>query len=125
MSIQPAGKTPDADRRRAPRFRISQMVEVRFDRERWVHAEGLDVSATGVRCRTVEELDPGTSIFLMISIDAERSVLVDAVLIHTRETDDGAFEAGFAFTHFHDSSRAVLDAYLDALDSLDSLDAEN
>ncbi len=115
-----SGKT-GSDKRAAPRFSVSQMIEMRFGRERWVHARGLDISATGFRCRTMEPLDPGTSIFLLLSLGGDREITADAVLIHTAPDDDegSGYTAGFAFTTVHHDSQAILDAFLSDLDSPD------
>lgn len=121
MDIQEVG-TEDREgqeKRNWPRFAVSQMIDVRFDRERWIHARGIDLSATGLRCRTAQELDPGASIFLMLALGGEREFSADAVLIHTQEVGPGEFEAGFAFTTFHGSSRETLLTYLDSLDEGD------
>ncbi len=88
------------------------MIEVRYGRERWVHAQGVDLSITGFRCRTVEDLDPSTSIYLLLSLDEDTEITADAVLIHTDLAGDGMFEAGFAFTNFYGSSKRDLEEYL-------------
>ena len=65
----------------------------------------------------MEELDPGTAIYLLLSLDDTREITADAILIHTEATGDGHFEAGFAFTSFYGSSRSHLEEYLESLTS--------
>ena len=75
------------------------------------------MSITGFRCQTVEELDPGASIYLLLSLDEDTEIIADAVLIHTDAANDGTFEAGFAFTNFYGSSREDLAGYLERLEA--------
>lgn len=64
----------------------------------------------------MEELDPGTSIYLQITLDEDTDITAEAVLIHTETVEDGMFEAGFAFTAFNGSSRQHLETFLDHLE---------
>ncbi len=99
------------NRRQEPRFSISQMVEMSFGKERWVHARGLDISRNGFRGKLSEEIETGTTVYVLFRID-EKPVQVEAVAIHVSPTEDGLYDTGFQFSSVNDPSRAAIDTYI-------------
>lgn len=105
------------NRRSEERVSISQLVLMGMFREEWIHARGIDLSRTGFRFRSPEEVETGSEIFVQLDVDGEQ-VAAWAVVIHTRPVPDGeGQEAGCEFTRFQGNSRAQLEAYLATLES--------
>lgn len=100
-----------ANRRKEDRFSISQLIEMGFGKERWVHARGIDISRNGFRGVLSEEIDSGSSMFVLFRIH-EQSVKLEAVAVHVAKTEDGAFEAGFHFTSVDPDAQAAIDEYI-------------
>ncbi len=82
-----------------------------FGKERWVHARGIDISRNGFRGLLSEEIDNGSSMFVLFRI-RERSVKVEAVAVHVAETAEGTYEAGFHFTSVDPAARSAIDEYI-------------
>lgn len=56
-----------AEKRKHPRFEISQLVEIDYGHETFFSAEGLNLSRTGVLCKTEEECPLSSKIFMMMT----------------------------------------------------------
>lgn len=106
------------NRRQAPRFSISQLVELSFGKERWVHATGTDISATGFRAIVSESIDTGASMFSMFRIDDE-TIQVEAIAIHVSPIDaiEKTYQVGFQFVDVDNATRELLNRYVASLDS--------
>jgi hypothetical protein len=54
------------ERRRHPRFTISQAIEVQFPKETSFDAEGIDVSTSGIKITAERDLDLDAKIFILV-----------------------------------------------------------
>jgi hypothetical protein len=102
------------EKRRAPRFRIDQMLEISIGREHVVRCRGVDLSEVGVLCQTDVELEVGNRVFVMLSLGSDTgdaTVSCEGVVVRTGSTDAG-FEAGIGFTDLDEASRRKLTAFL-------------
>lgn len=100
------------DRRRSDRFILHQVVEIGFGRESFVRSIGVDVSRTGIRCRTDQELEPASIAFLMFSFPTrdgrQHTVRVEAVVMRCVAVENALFDVGMQFTELTDADRVAL-----------------
>lgn len=99
------------ERRRAPRYKIGQLVEVSFGRENFLQAEGMNISENGILCRTADAPDPGAHVFLMIEVRGEAPRRADGSphiieiegFVARAEGSDGEYEVGIEFADIPDA----------------------
>lgn len=87
---------------------------MQYGKERWVNGTALDVSATGFRCRTNSEIDPGSQIYIMADLDGQ-NISADAIAVHVDRIDDETWEAGFRFVQWHGSSKTAIEEFVSRL----------
>lgn len=106
-----------ADKRRARRFSIDQMLEISLGREHAVRCRGVDLSEVGVLCHTDVELETGTRVFVMLQLGEagaggdETTVSCEGVVARTGAMGKG-YEAGISFSDLDAASRRKLSAFL-------------
>ncbi len=106
------------DKRRHPRFTISQFISVSFDRESFVQVSAEDISQGGMRCRTAVPIDPLTRVFLMVTIPTitgDYILKVEGVVVHSRK-DGPDYALGVQFVDLMDSDKEALQEYLSSLE---------
>jgi hypothetical protein len=100
--------------RRAPRFRIDQMIEMSFGREEALRCQGVDLSEVGLLCRTELPLEAGSRVFLLLSLSGggdDEPISCEGVVVRCGATDWG-FEAGISFTDLSPVLLAKIRKYL-------------
>jgi c-di-GMP-binding flagellar brake protein YcgR len=102
------------NRRQEQRFSISQLIELSFGKERWVHARGIDISRNGFRGKLSEEIDTGSSMYVLFRID-DTAVQVEAVAVHISPDEDGMYDAGFQFSSVDTTARAAIDTFIQSV----------
>lgn len=105
------------ERRRAPRFQVSQLIELGFGRESQVAASGLNISSGGLLCRTEPYVEPGTRVFLSIHLPTDDIVNCEGIVLRSEKTSEGYFEAAISFTEFQGDAAAALVRYLGGQES--------
>ena len=90
------------ERRRHQRFALQQLVELGFGRERFLHADGLNISKSGIRCRTNEELEVSTTVTVYFTLDADEddpeTLRAEAVVMRCEPVDEEEFDVGMEFS---------------------------
>lgn len=90
------------ERRRDQRFALQQLVELGFGRERYLHAEGINISESGIRCRTNEELDLSTTVTVYFTLDADEenpeTLRAEAVVVRSDPLNEEEFDVGMEFS---------------------------
>jgi len=102
------------EKRRAPRFRIDQMIELSYGREESLRCQGVDLSEVGVLCKTELALAPGAKVFLLLSLgpgEDDEPVSCEGVVIRSTPTDWG-FESGVAFADLSPAFKVRLKGFL-------------
>lgn len=105
------------DKRRFPRFKISQMVDIAFPRETFFHAEGVNISEGGMLCKTNYDIEPLSQVFFMVNVEhagGSRMVKTRGTVIHTRKDGD-EIVFGVSFDEIDEADRAALQAYIQEL----------
>jgi len=106
------------ERRRAPRFKIHQMIEVGFGSESFMEAAGLNISESGILCETADFVDPGARIFIRLSItmdNDEKHINCEAVAARSEKSGD-RYHTGIAFTDMNDADKSQLARFLGKLE---------
>ena len=105
------------EQRKFERFKVHQMVETSFDRERFVPAEGLDISEGGMLCSTSEPVDPLARIELLISLpraETEHLIKTEATVVRVEKEGDD-YLIGVQFDALLSEDLDALRNYLEAL----------
>lgn len=109
----------DTERRKSPRFKISQMIGYFPNREEYLWAEGIDISRGGISCISKSPIDPLTNLYLMLSIpssEGECLIRCEGYAAHSR-MKDGQCHFGVRITRIEDEDRERLDAFITAMES--------
>ena len=105
------------DRRRAPRFRIEQCIELRFNRETFIPATGINMNEYGVMTETDRIISPGTLIYLLIElpIDGQKKFIeIEGVVIWSAEEGE-SHHTGIKFTDLTLENKKYLLKYLKSM----------
>ena len=101
------------ERRQHIRFSISQAIEVTFSRETYVYMEGVNLSESGMLCRSSESVETGGRLYLMFSVpvkDEEVIIRCEGIVMRCLP-DDGMFRIGILFTGLPEEDRKKIEEY--------------
>lgn len=107
----------ESDKRQDSRFRINQLIGYYPNREEYLWADGIDLSAGGMRCTSREALEPLTNVFLMVGLpgpEGERLVRCEGYVAWSR-MEEGGCVFGVSFEHIAEEDKPYLDDYLATL----------
>lgn len=114
------------ERRRSPRFHISQLVEVAYGREYFLQAAGIDISENGLLCETAEAPEKGSHVFLLLEVRGEypgchdgqpESIQIEGYVARTESAEEGYY-VGIDFSEIPDEpTRNALHCIIDNLQS--------
>lgn len=105
------------ERRQFIRYQISQCIKLSMGHEAFFEAEGIDLSAGGLRCRSTYALEPLSRLFLMLHLKGDAGsydLKTEASVVHVRQEGDG-YEYGVQFDPLPQEDRDALNAYLSSL----------
>jgi hypothetical protein len=80
------------------------MVEITFGKENFVHAEGINLSESGLLCETSEEVDPYSRLFIMLSLPGtkgEAEITCEGVIVRLQKKKK-KFQIAVQFTEIDD-----------------------
>jgi hypothetical protein len=102
-----------ADKRKAPRFTMNQIVELNFGKEEFVEASGLNISEMGIMCQTSRALDECERLFLMFSLDCpdcSNTIKCEGIVVHCNKIDR-YFIIGIEFSDLKPEDREIIKNY--------------
>jgi c-di-GMP-binding flagellar brake protein YcgR len=101
------------ERREFVRFEIDQMVELRYERENFIRADGIDLSEKGMLCVTDDPVEPHTRMFLMFRLPIRHEVYeVKCEGVVLRSMKKGKkYEVAVHFTDLAPAERKAIEAY--------------
>jgi len=108
-----------SEKRNHPRFEIKQLVEVDLGHEKFISAEGINLSRSGVLCRTEEECPLYSKVFMMMTIPhkvKERIISLEGVVIRSVHKKE-EWETGISITSMEKASRTLFDEVLNHFSS--------
>jgi PilZ domain len=95
-----------AERRKSPRFAVRQVLELGFGAAKVVWADVLDMSATGLLCRTSAPIERGTRVILSMVLPNGSRMECEGIGIRTNGGDENRTVA-IRFTSFHGSPEGL------------------
>lgn len=100
------------EKRKSKRFTVDQLVIIDQGREESISSDGINLSASGVLCRTDKDLDIGTRVSTTIIIPHshdmdETSITSDGVVVRN-SGEKNNFEIGIEFTSLKNEDREFL-----------------
>ena len=101
-------------RRRKPRFEVHRLTHLSYGRDRFLDAEGLNVSRTGMLCRTTEPLpiDDHVSCTLGTPSLADEWVSCDGTVVRGDQQPDNSYEVAITFTEIDVAAQPVFEELL-------------
>lgn len=106
------------EKERAPRFRIEQAITLELTRERFIQAEGLNLSESGLLMVTDSDVEPMTNIYLMLTVspveDRNHQIICEGYIARVEKASDG-YHLGIHFSSMEDEDKLVLNEYLAVL----------
>ncbi|HUX19807.1 MAG TPA: PilZ domain-containing protein [Spirochaetia bacterium] len=102
------------ERRTARRFTIDHMVELELGRESVVHASGINLSGSGLLCKSDIYMEPETEVSLLLTIPSEsgeHTVSCDGVVTRA-DKGKGRYLTAIHFTSLADKDVGALSAFL-------------
>jgi len=103
-----------AERRRDARFSVDQIVEVSFGKEAFVHGTGINLSKTGVLCKTDSYMEPYSQVSLLMTVPVGpegHRFTCEGVVVRT-EREGGDYLTGISFTSIDDEDSRKLQNFL-------------
>lgn len=104
------------ERRRACRFTIDQMVELELGKESVVHASGINLSSTGLLCKSDYFMEPGTEVSVVLTVPSasgSHTVSCDGIVIRT-ERGRGRHLTAIQFMTLAGKDVGALEAFLES-----------
>ena len=102
-----------SERREFIRFEIDQMIELSYDREKFVQASGIDLSEKGLQCTTSEYVEPYTKLYLMFQVPLEsttESVQCEGIVIRSLKSGK-SYSTSVTFTNIDANDRKIIEEY--------------
>jgi len=102
------------EKRQHPRFEINQLVELDMGRETFVHADAVNLSAGGILCKTDEQVDPYTKLFLMMTLNLqnrERIIKCEGLVVRSEKAGD-QWDTGISITSMDEASRKIFEEFI-------------
>ena len=109
-----------AENRRAKRFKIHQMIQMSFGKEEFIASEGINLSETGMLCRTNAEIELHSRFYLLFEVplaSGKKEVSCDAQVVHSKQVDDG-WEIGITFHDLRRHTQSILKDYIQSLEDV-------
>lgn len=110
------------EKRKDGRFRIYQMIQMSVGKEKFVACEGLNISKSGMLCKTNVAVNPSTRFYLMFEVPVKSKkyeIKCEGLAAHVHEIDDG-FEVGVTFTDLWEEDARILEMYINELKERES-----
>lgn len=116
----------ETNKDRAPRFKIEQAITIELTRERFIHAEGINLSETGMLLKTDTEVEPMTGIYLMFTIPygapkdspkgdpSQYRIICEGSVVRVDKHGD-EFKLGIQFSSLENEDKIHLTGYLGSL----------
>lgn len=90
------------ERRRAERFSIQHLIELDYGKEQFIRATGVNISSSGLLCKTDPAIELYTRVFLSLKLPGKKGeeiINCEGIVVRNDE-EDGEFTTAIAFTSF-------------------------
>jgi len=102
------------DKRVHERFEISQIVEIKVISEEFIQAEGIDLSAGGMKAKTTCHIAPLTKLFLMLNVPCHNkvySIRTEAYVVYS-ERKKNITHFGINFVDMDEEDKKIIKDYM-------------
>ncbi|MDH4200724.1 MAG: PilZ domain-containing protein [Spirochaetia bacterium] len=103
-----------SEKRVAPRFPISQFVDVSYTREKFIKATGINLSATGMLCDLEGPVEPYSKIFILLDVGEGKPIELEGIIVRI-EKKGKTYLAGVEFSDIYDEDKSRLKKYIKTL----------
>ena len=103
-----------AENRKHPRFEINQLVELDFEKETFIRADGANLSEGGVLCRTEEPCELHSTVFMMMTLSLkgnDRIIKCEGIVVRS-EKKGKEWEVGISITSMDGASRKIFSEFI-------------
>jgi hypothetical protein len=89
------------------------MLTIQQGNERVIHAQGTNISRSGLGCSTTEKLQPGSTAYLILELQDSGVPRVSAeAIVVWCDPRMGGYDAGLVFRTLYENSARALDQFL-------------
>lgn len=102
------------ERRTARRFTIDEMIELELGRESVVHASGINLSSTGLLCKSDYFMEPETEVSLVLTVPSEsgdHTISCDGIVVRCQR-GKGRHLTAIRFIALAEKDVGALEAFL-------------
>lgn len=102
-----------SERRKYIRFEIDQMIELSYDREKFVQATGVDLSEKGLQCKTSDYVEPYTKLFLMFQVplgDSTETVKCEGIVLRSHKSGNN-YSTAVTFSNLGGKDQEIIEKY--------------
>lgn len=106
------------ERRLDRRFRLKQLFELDFAREKCLNAEVENISKRGILCKTGDFCEAHQRVFAMLVLNEDivvSTIRFEGIVVHCSKAAEG-WETGISITDIPAEDRVILDRFIDAMD---------
>lgn len=106
------------EKRRHPRFRIDQMIEISFGKENYFTAMGVNLSEGGLLAQSLLPAEPSSRMFIMLSLDqGGPPISCEGIVVRSDQTAEG-WNLGLKLVEMDPRDRERLNAFLSEADPI-------
>ncbi len=102
------------EKRKASRFKLYQMIKLSYGREENIVSESINISETGILCKTETEIEMHSTFFLLFELPLKTGshlIKCEGIVIRSVKTEEG-WEIGVSFADMFQEDKEVLNKYL-------------
>ncbi len=83
------------------RYELHQFVQLRFGKETFIPAEGVNISTRGIGCHVSKPIELYSKMYFMLQLDPEAQdpeIRGEGIIIRCDSKEEGGFDVGMEFT---------------------------
>lgn len=103
------------EKRSSPRFPIDQFVDVSYTREKFIKADGINISLNGLLCELDGPVEPYSKIFILLDThDGESPMELEGIIVRI-DKKGKKYLAGVEFSDIYDEDKDRLKKFIKTL----------
>lgn len=106
----------EQDRRRSPRYVLHQLVSLGFAREKYIHAEAVDISTHGIGCVSDSPVDLYSRVFIMLQgepTEENPPISCEGIAVRCEKLGKERYSLGIEFTDIFEFDLARIAKFSD------------
>ncbi len=109
------------EKRRDNRFKIYQMIQMSIGKEKFISCEGINISKSGMLCKTNAKVNPGARFYLLFEVPlstGKYEIKCEGLAAHIKKEGD-SYEIGISFSDLWEEDEKILETYINQLSEVD------